>query len=421
MREIIVVNKEDYFKGSNLGNEQLKIIAKIIEANIILIKKKNNNNGDEIGRERIEMNSDDDLYLIVRNDHMNGVYHRNNKEMRKRLINALDGYRKPRDDIIIETMSPKKGRAKTEWKSKATELNKNKIGIVSKDVVYHFKPEVLIHEGKKNNGFDKCISRYNALVERNEKGIDITTLIGDKELIKFSTIVNDLKTIRRFDITKMENVIVDVDTPLTSFISFYDFTEEIARHIGYCIDIECSGKDVYNNMIWRLFNSLSELKEHWRTSHENISPKNRVILMCKPSNEFRILGVKNGGVFYFFFVKEEMYLNRYDTFDPEEYVKNKTEIKKPIKLDVIKEEKKVTRDYNNTKQTRIFIKENIKENKTNKKAIGLDTSLGNIINMSDIEFRKICYDYFNTNNIRTIDIVDYLKLKRENKQEIRME
>jgi hypothetical protein len=227
------------------------------------------------------------------------------------MLDLLHGYEMEREVEKIDTMSPKNKRAKVEFKCKASELNREKIDIVSKDAIYHFEPDVFIREGKRSNGFDKYIKYYMILKDEGDIYIELSNLIGDGEIVKFSTISNKLKSASKFDILNIHNILIDVETPIKDYISDYGFTEELMRQCGLCVDLECSGKSSDGFMMWRLFNSLKEVKEHYRSQHNNGNGCNKIIQSVKTDVKWKILCIQNGCLFYFYYVLEDMY-RKYD-------------------------------------------------------------------------------------------------------------
>ena len=65
------------------------------------------------------------------------------------------------------------------------------------------------------------------------------------------------------------NIVWDKDYETNDIYSQLGITDLTARALGPFIDVDCSGYDLNNNLVWRVFNSLYEFREHCRRNKCN--------------------------------------------------------------------------------------------------------------------------------------------------------
>jgi len=112
---------------------------------------------------------------------------------------------------------------------------------------------------------------------------------------------------------------------------------EFLRNLGPCIDLECSGKGISVNSIYRVFNSMFELRAHHRRHHKNNIRKYSILIKPKiNNNNYRLILSKNGNCEEHYYI-EEKYLIENDLILPyDEFIKMKKK-----KLKRLKKKKKI--------------------------------------------------------------------------------
>ena len=102
---------------------------------------------------------------------------------------------------------------------------------------------------------------------------EIVTLSSIKNLFKGK--ITDVTKLRE---TLPKNIIVDGEFDYETIRTKNDLTNEIMRNIKFCIDLSCSGKNPQGIMVFRIFNSFFELRDHYRDHHDRKIDKDRILL-----------------------------------------------------------------------------------------------------------------------------------------------
>lgn len=130
-------------------------------------------------------------------------------------------------------------------------------------------------------------SDYKTLLELC-KGRKEHNVFNDDELIKFRDKLP-------------HNVLVDMSIFPDKFKHTCDIHDKTSFVIGPCIDIKCSGVNFKGEKVFRIFNSLFELKKHCSKDKHEIA-EGSILLLDKP-NGYEFYKLVNGNT-NFFFMKE---------------------------------------------------------------------------------------------------------------------
>ena len=102
---------------------------------------------------------------------------------------------------------------------------------------------------------------------KEELKLDLKTFNELIEKFKFKKDKTDIDELNNCEIIKNNTIIIDEDIETGDLLNKYNLSMEVMRNIGYCIDLNCSGSNVKNNNIYKLFNSFLELQDHFRRQH----------------------------------------------------------------------------------------------------------------------------------------------------------
>ena len=165
---------------------------------------------------------------------------------------------------------------------------KNKIP--SRKVIKFIEPDQYTQKDGKINGVT------NFAFFSDEKKNSWRTLSGREEATNFTDAGKDIlhadKT-RISDLRNLEyNIICDVNLDDARYTN--KVTMEVERNIPMCLCLSCSGEAKGGKMMWRLFNSLFEAKEHFRSPLHSNKSEGLLVMNWKKGQDARILEVKNG-------------------------------------------------------------------------------------------------------------------------------
>ena len=121
---------------------------------------------------------------------------------------------------------------------------------------------------------------------------------------------------------------------------------EVLRNIGPSIDLQCSGINLLGNKIYRVFNSLFEIREHYRTKHNKIINKNTIITNYK-NNNFKLILKNIGSCNEHYYIEEEYIKNIEGIIPYDEYISNKKDKEKKHKNKKSKTDNKLPNIDNN--------------------------------------------------------------------------
>ena len=76
------------------------------------------------------------------------------------------------------------------------------------------------------------------------------------------------------------NIIMDEETDYKKIVED-GLSMEAMRNIGLCIDLCCSGYNGFGEIIFRVFNSFNELRDHFRTQHKGVIGKYSFLMRAK--------------------------------------------------------------------------------------------------------------------------------------------
>ena len=120
------------------------------------------------------------------------------------------------------------------------------------------------------------------------------------------------------------------------------------RAIGPCLCYTCSGVNLNNKKVYRLFNNFEDLKEHCRRYHDKQISKGCILNLEKPV-DMVIIEITQGGSSRFAMMKKDDYVPLHPISD---VMSNLIKEKKRKIVDKIKSQ---PRDLNNTKKTFNFL------------------------------------------------------------------
>lgn len=143
--------------------------------------------------------------------------------------------------------------------------------------------------------------------DRDNKA-DMITFDEKIEFVMFEDLIKLCKNKKDHNVFKDEelvefkqclphNVRIDMNIPPGKFKYMFDVHDRTSMVIGPCIDIDCSGMNVFGEKVYRVFNSLFELKKHCSREHHDIS-EGSVLLLDKPEKYTIVELSKSGKKFY---------------------------------------------------------------------------------------------------------------------------
>lgn len=122
---------------------------------------------------------------------------------------------------------------------------------------------------------------------KEELKLDLKTFNELTENFKFKKDKTDIDELNNCEIIKNNTIIIDEDIETADLFSKYNLSMEVMRNIGYSIDFNCSGSNVKNHNIYKLFNSFFELQDHFRRQHNKKIKKNSVLINYKTKNTMK--------------------------------------------------------------------------------------------------------------------------------------
>ena len=147
--------------------------------------------------------------------------------------------------------------------------------------------------------------------------IDNDKIINDNNIVKFTVLCEtfkfkgdktDIEDLINNEIIKNNSIIIDVDINTKDIIDKYKLSMEVLRNIGPCIDLQCSGINLLGNKIYRVYNSLFEIREYYRTKHNKIINKNTIIINYK-NKDFKLILKNIGSCNEHYYIEEEYIKN----------------------------------------------------------------------------------------------------------------
>ena len=153
----------------------------------------------------------------------------------------------------------------------------------------------------------------------------VTNELVSGRVVKFSEVRGMFKG-KTTDVVELReklpnNILIDENFEYDTIRTKNDLTNEIMRNIKFCVDLSCSGKNPQDKMVFRIFNSLFELRDHCRDHHDKKIAKNRVLLNVNWKASLAVACRRTGGVQEYFLTDEEILKNDADVQDYKPYEK----------------------------------------------------------------------------------------------------
>ena len=294
-------------------------------------------------------------------------------------------------------------------KTVAGNINKRS-NIKSRKVISHLDHQYAVKYGRKCCPITTVITKFKSIDDINNFKEIIKEL--NIEIISFENCLKKCKKERneKYDIDeflKIDDVINytlynDQEINTENIFDKYSLTMEFLRNVGPCIDLSCSGKATNGNNIYRVFNSMFELKDHFRRHHNKIINKYNILIIPKIKNKnFKLILCKNGNCEEHYLIEEKYLKNNDLILEYKEFIKNKelkiekedTDKKNNIKKRSKSQEKHTNKIIN-------FLEDKIKEKNVEKDFIkNLEIKLNS--RMDNID-EKIKIDFINNKNENNI-------------------
>ena len=361
-------NKEILKHAQNIINENhkgnmydIEAFSLLTEFNIIIL-----NDDFSIDKNINKINTDDraTVYLIqnIERDHIEALIPKNtnlyinyefysnmSKIINDKIILKYNEINNMNNKIINESMIDNNSKANLKQIKKVNNKEELKIdNNVNKTVAENIKCKNIINSNKVTN----FLNHDYAIKFKSEASPIFTIkeylkynndeIIYDKNLIKFSEFCKnfnfkndktDIVDLKNNEFIKNHNIIIDIDIHIKDFITKYKLPMEVIRNIGPCIDLKCSGNNFLDNKIYRVFNSLFELRDHYRTKHNKLVNQNSVIINYK-NNNFKLVLKNTGNCNEHYYIEEKYIKNVEGIINYNEYSNNKKKNKKKIEIKI---------------------------------------------------------------------------------------
>ena len=273
---------------------------------------------------------------------------------------------------------------------------------------------------------------YGYLAKKSEKmsSDDLKTETGIKNFTSFEKIcsmihekVSDIKRSEELSRQIGENILIKADIPFEDFINELSISLITMRSIGPCVCIKCSGKNSSGKIIFRVFNSLFDLRDHSRMHHDRCVPGGSVLNLTTDDSH-GILCITSGQAKTFWLVRKDEYdptLNpkpvpKAKTLDQQEkkLKPTKTEKNKPKATEKEKRAKSVPQKGNKMKQKDI----SNDETENSDEAKPMRSNGKNSTNSNSLSFLEPCLSF--STKEKNCEFMEISKLNRHkgNKSEV---